>query len=136
MSKKKSSFVTTRDLANVLGLAVTTIYRGVDRGFYPQPIRMSERRRGWAIVEADRIVDGVAKGFTEAQMCELATKIMADRNLPPVDPIPRSEPAPIRLKPKPEALAARSIPAAGTSHLTATILVFSDGHMQVTQHYQ
>jgi prophage regulatory protein len=54
MSEGHEVFLRKREVSRRVGLAVPTIYRKIQEGTFPRPVRLSERASAWPASEVDR----------------------------------------------------------------------------------
>ncbi len=44
------------EAAKYLGVSIQTVYRYVDRGLLPKPIKISKRASGWMLADLDKFI--------------------------------------------------------------------------------
>ena len=58
MNSQNSPFLTIKEVPNLIGISVSTINRGVEKGTFPPKHKLSAQRIGFLKYQVDRWIDG------------------------------------------------------------------------------
>ena len=59
----KTTFLSIKEVSNLIGISVSTINRGVEKGTFPPKHKLSAQRIGFLKYQIDQWIDGKREGW-------------------------------------------------------------------------